>query len=582
MNTLSIPFLLTNSLAWALLYSLAQGMVVYAFLFVLLKAIGGATARTKYAISVSGMATVFVWFAYTWAQQYQKLAIASQSIPGQGDASTAPQAGNSALQAVASFQQTHGYWATGILNTMQQHSALIISLYSLGLGLMTVRFILSLAKLRAMGKSGIPLSNPYWQGKIEYWQHRFSISRPVKLLLSARVSAPVMLGYAKPIILLPIATFSHLTAEQVETILLHELAHIKRHDYLINMLQVAGETILFFNPFVWLISSVIREQREHCCDDMVIANTTSPLPYANALAILETSRVNNSLSLAATGNKKQLFNRIKRIMEMKKTNTNYGQLGLIIVAFTAITFSLAMINPTFAQKVKKAITKTTSQTTVSSGSSAANADSVAHKKTVKIIKHSGVDDSSNVNIAISIDGDDENGGTIAVAKNGHKVFTTQLKELETALAGVDWASIKDEINKSLNELDKELNSSKLKKEININIQRHLEDARAELEDAKREMANKKIAISLRTDGGKDGEIATADVHPDFEAMLNDMAKDGLIDRSKKFKVKKEGGELYINGDKQPAATMARYKNYLDAETIKINGSKGSLNISVED
>ena len=164
-----------------------------------------------------------------------------------------------------------------------------------------------------------------------------------------------MLGTLKPVILLPIATINHLTSGQLEAILLHELAHIKRQDYLLNMLQTAGETILFFNPFVWLISRIIRRQREDCCDDLVVANTASPLQYAQALAILEQGRSNDQqLALAATGNRKHLLNRIKRIMVMKKDSPGYGQLSILLLSFItlAIIVAICTFTPSIAQRAK--------------------------------------------------------------------------------------------------------------------------------------------------------------------------------------------------------------------------------------
>jgi beta-lactamase regulating signal transducer with metallopeptidase domain len=107
--------------------------------------------------------------------------------------------------------------------------------------------------------------------------------------------------------------------EGLEAILLHELAHISRADYLINIFQSAIETLLFFNPFVWRMSSVIRREREHCCDDLVVAFTEQPLAYARALSSLARQHAAPlpAIALAATGQQPLLFNRIKRIIEMK-------------------------------------------------------------------------------------------------------------------------------------------------------------------------------------------------------------------------------------------------------------------------
>jgi beta-lactamase regulating signal transducer with metallopeptidase domain len=109
---------------------------------------------------------------------------------------------------------------------------------------------------------------------------------------------------------------SGLTTQQVEAIFIHELTHIKREDYLLNLIQSITEAIYFFNPFVWIISSIIRREREHCCDDAVIRSGGNAIAYVRALAHLEEHRMTQTtLALSAIGTKNQLLNRIKRIME---------------------------------------------------------------------------------------------------------------------------------------------------------------------------------------------------------------------------------------------------------------------------
>ena len=163
----------------------------------------------------------------------------------------------------------------------------------------------------------------------------------------------MVIGFLKPMILMPAAAIAQLSLDQLETILLHELAHIKRYDYLVNILQVVVETILFFNPFVWMVSSITRQEREHCCDDLVLAYTEEPLTYAIALSALATHPGAAGFSVAATGQSDHLFfNRIKRITEMKKNPFSYSRMIAAILIFAAITCSVAVLTPSFA-KTKK-------------------------------------------------------------------------------------------------------------------------------------------------------------------------------------------------------------------------------------
>src|SRR5207244_12070360 len=104
------------------------------------------------------------------------------------------------------------------------------------------------------------------------------------------VDVPTVLGWLRPVILLPMAALANLTPKQIEAILAHELAHIRRHDYAVNMLQAVAETLLFYHPAVWWISSRVRAEREHCCDELAVSVTGDRLSYASALANLEALR----------------------------------------------------------------------------------------------------------------------------------------------------------------------------------------------------------------------------------------------------------------------------------------------------
>ena len=107
------------------------------------------------------------------------------------------------------------------------------------------------------------------------------------LLESSRVAVPLVVGWLRPAILVPVAALSGLTALEMEAILAHELAHIRRHDYLVNLVQCLIETLMFHHPATWWISGVIRREREHCCDDIAVLACRDRVVYARALAAME-------------------------------------------------------------------------------------------------------------------------------------------------------------------------------------------------------------------------------------------------------------------------------------------------------
>jgi uncharacterized protein (TIGR03435 family) len=142
---------------------------------------------------------------------------------------------------------------------------------------------------------------------------RLGVTRPVRLYLSVAVDVPAVIGYLRPYILLPISAVTGLDEFQLAAVLAHELAHVRRHDYLVNMLQSAVETVLFFHPAVWWISRRIREERELCCDDLAVGVCGDPVVYARALVQLEELRGTiPEGALAASGG--DLLARIRRLL----------------------------------------------------------------------------------------------------------------------------------------------------------------------------------------------------------------------------------------------------------------------------
>lgn len=190
-----------------------------------------------------------------------------------------------------------------------------------------------------------------WQQFVDDMALRFFIERKVRIQISRAIDVPATLGYLKPIILLPVASVNHLSVSQVESIIMHELAHIKRNDYLINILVSLAETILFFNPFAHLLSKQVRKECELCCDDAVLNHQKDPGQYAYALLLLEKSRQQFALAVAATGAEGQLLGRVKRILKQPEQKIRYRNrlLALVLVAFMIMGLSLLAPAPKDSQ-----------------------------------------------------------------------------------------------------------------------------------------------------------------------------------------------------------------------------------------
>jgi beta-lactamase regulating signal transducer with metallopeptidase domain len=193
-----------------------------------------------------------------------------------------------------------------------------------------------------------PPSDPTFAARLNRLARALRVSRPVRLLESTLVRGPVVIGWLKPVILMPAGLATGLSADQVEAVLAHELAHIRRLDYLVNLLQAAAETTLFYHPAVWWVSRRIRAERENCCDDMAVAVLGNPVRYAEALTAVASIGPSSSRAAAvALGSPgRELINRIRRLLGMPDPACSS-----VAASATAVVLVLAMLAITITVSV---------------------------------------------------------------------------------------------------------------------------------------------------------------------------------------------------------------------------------------
>jgi len=209
---------------------------------------------------------------------------------------------------------------------------------------LSLRFLFFIRASYLLNKRDLIKISPIYKIYIQELSMRMSIKKKVSVWISKNVDAPLLIGYFKPVILLPLAAVNQLTTEQLEAILLHEMAHVQRNDYFVNVLLGVVNIMLFFNPFAKLFIKVLETERENSCDDFVLQFRYSPEKYAKALLTLEQNRLNvlPSLSLSSNGkSEKHLLTRVKRIMNVPvDTNINKQQLvfPLLLLLFSSALF----------------------------------------------------------------------------------------------------------------------------------------------------------------------------------------------------------------------------------------------------
>jgi beta-lactamase regulating signal transducer with metallopeptidase domain len=325
MNALNIPQHIIQSIGWTLIHSLWQGLAIFLLLKIAVKLLPSNRSDVRYGLGVGALvltlicsvATFLVLNPTTTPQQAFHFLTASVSNEAEG------------ISKQSSLLTQQSPLVTTILSWIDANIIWLIRFWVLGFVVGLVRIAAGLWYIGRLRSSSHPVTDE-WMNMVNNLSQTLNIKRIVAIA-EAGITSPMVIGFVKPMILFPFGLLAGLTPEQVETILVHELSHIRRQDYIINLCQAVVETIFFFNPFVMLISSLIREERENCCDDMVIAKGISPISYVKTLAHLEASRSSSTLALGIAGNKNQLLNRIKRIMENSAKN-DWGKGRLVPVA----------------------------------------------------------------------------------------------------------------------------------------------------------------------------------------------------------------------------------------------------------
>jgi len=247
-------------------------------------------------------------------------------------------------------------WFYAVFNITRQYMALCLPYlsfaYLITLIYLSARYFRFFRHTREIRSLGLHKMQPGLRLFVSEISKRLGIRKPVAIWLSSVVETPMTLGFLRPVILIPFAIVNQLTIQQVETILLHELAHIKRNDYLLNLLITLSGILFFFNPFSKLLIHTIRKERENCCDDLVIQFRYEPADYASALLSLEKTRHHQqTLILAAIGKSNQLLlERIRRFTGQKNPLGLYhskliGSLLLAMALSLILVFQIRQAKP---------------------------------------------------------------------------------------------------------------------------------------------------------------------------------------------------------------------------------------------
>jgi len=322
------------AIGWTLLHSLWQGAIVAALLAAMLLIL--RTARARYLAACAALLALLALFTLTLLrlapESTLSLPVNDRPVP---------------VWNIVAENVSSGDWSPNLAAA----TPWLALLWMAGVLLMFGRYALSCISVRRFRRRGVCSAPKAWQREVERLTARLRISRPVGLLESCLAEAPTVIGHFRPLILMPVGMLAGLSPTQIESILLHELAHIQRHDYLINTLQRYVEGLLFYHPAAWWISAVIRREREYCSDDLAVSISGNPHEYARALARLEQNRFSQA-AVAATGG--SLVKRIHRLLYPRTNGAWAPFLAVLILVLTgAATVAAWPAKPSQSNAVAK-------------------------------------------------------------------------------------------------------------------------------------------------------------------------------------------------------------------------------------
>ncbi|MEJ8566838.1 M56 family metallopeptidase [Elongatibacter sediminis] len=310
---------LVSALGWALVHFLWQGCLIAVGFWLVCVLSSRESAHLRYWAGVGGLCLSILALGATFAIYYEPdatftLTAASESV-------------NSFLVLSGSLPDMSGVLQDGIEPALPW----VVLIWLAGVLWLSGCAALDWLGLRRLVRRDAVDAGEAVSRMTRGLEEKLGLRRAVRVLQSARITVPMAVGWIRPVIVIPASVMMRLPPAQLEMVLAHELGHIRRYDHLINWLQVTLETLLFYHPAIRWMSRRVREERENCCDDLVVSRCRKPATYARALTNLEMLRGPDAPTavMAATGG--NLMGRIRRIVdaELPRSSTAYAQISLM-------------------------------------------------------------------------------------------------------------------------------------------------------------------------------------------------------------------------------------------------------------
>jgi D-alanyl-D-alanine endopeptidase (penicillin-binding protein 7) len=286
---------LVAALGWTLVHFVWQGALLGCGVAVLLTLLRNARPETRYTVACAGLLLCLAWPAFD-------LALRLHAGAGAGGARLLP--GSAAAQGPIAA-------ASGLVPWLQENLGWIVALWAACAGALGLRMAVGLLWIGRAARNRA--CDPAWQARLSRLAERCGLGREVRLRVVDGLASPITAGWWRPVVLVPASLVAGMPPQLLEALLLHELGHVRRHDYLVNLLQNVIETLLFYHPAVWWLSRRIRAEREQIADDFAARHLGEPRRLALALSELEKLQFSRH-HLAQAANGGDLMARIRRLL----------------------------------------------------------------------------------------------------------------------------------------------------------------------------------------------------------------------------------------------------------------------------
>jgi len=335
-----------EAIGWTLVHSVWQIALISMLLWLLLAMMQKKAAAWRYNMAYSALLLVFVAGAWTFLYELES-AESNPPLAFSADIEVTAQTGIISASVISRGDFSNQKSLLPYISSQLEHYLpYLVNLWILGAMFYMIRLAGSLYDLEKLHKKHHEAVNNTLFKKIDNLSASLGIFRKVEVLKSSLVHSPVTYGLVKPVILLPTSLIFSISPEQLEAIIAHELAHIKRNDYLFNFIQSVMEVLFFFHPCFWWINHIIKEERENATDDLAISIGIAPSALAHGLA--EVANLSNSptpeMALAASEDKNSTLQRIKRILGKKTASPKLSPLFPLTMLFALIISSVLLVD----------------------------------------------------------------------------------------------------------------------------------------------------------------------------------------------------------------------------------------------